>query len=395
MKIIFQIILCCCCFVTSAQQFIAGKIIDSLSVGNNQKETFTLYLPSTFVSKKEYPIVFIFSPSGNGKKGIETFIESAEVFEYILVCSNNSQNGSLEQNLNIAQRLFNHASSNFNILQNRIYLAGFSGGARLATAIASVTHQIEGVIACGAGFISNSYYMPSDPSFSYAAICGERDMNYREMFDVKNYLDQLNFHNALFIFDGKHQWPPNEQLLLAFNWLEMEAIRKGHATKSKDEIGESYSMELNKATRLENNNQLLIASQQYDRILNTYSSYFNLDTVRQRFLNLVNSKDFSKKLKNRDNVFIKEESLNLYFSNRFDKDYSKPHVKSLKWWAREFEKMDKKKLKSNSLINKMYDRVRFNIFVKAYTIYNQSNSTMSEEQLQFCKSLISLLQSKQ
>lgn len=380
--------------MTSAQQFEAGKIIDSLSVGYNQSETFTLYLPSSFILKKEYPIVFIFSPTGNGRMGVETFIETAEVYEYILICSNSSQNGSLERNLNIAQRLFNHVFSNFNILQNRVYLAGFSGGARLATAIASTSKQIEGVIACGAGFIPNPNYMPSDPIFSYASICGERDMNYREMFDVKNYLDQLNFHNALFIFDGKHQWPTNKQLLLAFNWLEMEAIRKGHTTKSQHEIQQCYSMDLNKATTLEKNKQLLIASHHYDRILKTYHAYFNLDTVSQKNLDLKKSKDFSNKLKNRNKAFKKEENLNLCFSNRFDKDYSKPHKNSLKWWTRKFSKMDKQKLKSNTQIHKMYERVRFKIFVTAYTILNQRNSQMTQEQLQFCKSLISLVQSE-
>ena len=379
---------------TNAQQFEAGKIIDSLSIDKHKTETFTLYLPSTYNSKRAFPIVFIFSPSGNGKRGVETFIKSAEVSEFILVCSNNARNGSLTQNLNIAQRLFNHVFSNFNILENRIYLAGFSGGARLATAIASASNQIEGVIACGAGFISDPNYMPADPNFSYVGLCGERDINYREMFDVKKYLDQLNFHNTLFIFDGKHQWPTDEQLLLAFNWLEMEAIRKGHTTKSLHEIRELYSMDLSKATTMEKNNQLLIASQHFDRIINTYHSYFNLDTVRQRLLNLEKSKDYSNSLKNRNKAFEKEEELNLYFSKRFDEDYSEPNKNNLKWWAREFGKIDKRKLKSNTQIIKMYERVRFKIFVTAYTISNQSNSNMSQEQKEFCKSLISLVQSK-
>jgi len=145
MKIIIDFILCCFCFVSNAQQFETGRVIDSLSVANSDKETFTLYLPTTYNINEASPILFIFSPSGNGKSGVKAFVKSAEAYNHILICSNNSRNGSLERNLNIAQRLFNHAFSNFNILENRIYLAGFSGGARLATAIASVSSQIEGV----------------------------------------------------------------------------------------------------------------------------------------------------------------------------------------------------------------------------------------------------------
>ena len=83
-------------------------------------------------------------------------------------------------------------------------------------------------------------------------------MNYREMFEVKTYLEQLTLNNALFIFDGKHQWPPNEQLLLAFNWLEMEAIKKGHITKSKEEIQQRYLNDFHIAQTIEKNNHCLL-----------------------------------------------------------------------------------------------------------------------------------------
>jgi inactivated superfamily I helicase len=33
-------------------------------------------------------------------------------------------------------------------------------------------------------------------------------------------------YNELFINDDEHRWPPSEQLLKAFDWLELEAFRK-------------------------------------------------------------------------------------------------------------------------------------------------------------------------
>ena len=195
-----------------------------MSVPNSEEETFTLYLPTTYHPEEGSPILFIFSPSGNGKKGVKTFIKTAEAYNHILICSNNSRNGPLDQNLLITQHLFNHVFSEFKIFENRIYLAGFSGGARLAAGIASATTQVEGVIAYGAGLIPSPNYMPSKKNFSYIGICGDRDMNYQEMFDVQAYLDNLKIPNSLISFDGNHRWPPNEQLLMAFNWLEIEAI---------------------------------------------------------------------------------------------------------------------------------------------------------------------------
>jgi len=101
MKKIFFFILYSFCFTSYAQQFETGKIIDSLSVTNSEDETFTLYLPTTYNSNEASPILFIFSPSGNGKKGVKTFIKSAEAYNHILICSNNSRNGSLERNFNL------------------------------------------------------------------------------------------------------------------------------------------------------------------------------------------------------------------------------------------------------------------------------------------------------
>jgi len=191
-----------CAFI-NAQQFKTGIILDSIPVSNSINETFSLYLPTTYNANKLSPILFIFSPSGNGKNGVKTFIKSAEAYNYILICSNNSKNGPLDRNFNIAQGLFTHIFSTFNIHKNQVYLAGFSGGSRLATAIATVSDLITGVIACGAGFVSSPNYIPSTQNFSYVGLCGDRDFNYQEMVGVKSYLNKTELSNTLFSFEGK------------------------------------------------------------------------------------------------------------------------------------------------------------------------------------------------
>ena len=395
-KIIYCIIISCFSCVLQAQEYETGKVIDSLPVANSDKETFALYLPTSYQSNKALPILFVFSPSGNGKNGVKAFVKSAEAYNYILIGSNNSRNGLVEQNLNIAERLINHTLSNFPILENRIYLAGFSGGARLATAIASISNQVEGVIACGAGFISMPSYMPSLPSFSYAGLCGNQDMNYQEMLAVKSYLERLNFQHTLFTFDGKHQWPPSEQLLMAFNWFEIEASKKGYIKKSEREIRAHYLNDLSSAKTIAKNNQPLIASEHYNRILTTYSSFFELDTVRQTLQAIEKSKNYSNTLQARKKAFEKENILNTSFLNRFDKDLKNPKKTSLKWWDKEFEKMKKQAAKANGQTIEMHERVRFKILATVYiTLFNPENSNLSEPQRLFCDSLIALLVSKE
>jgi len=136
-----------------------GVILDSIAVGTETSETFALYLPQQFDQTKPHPIVFIFDPSGNGKRGILPFAASAEKYGYILVCSNASRNGPFAENLRIAEDLFERLFSLFSVNEKRIYTAGFSGGSRLASTIAVLGKTIQGVIACGAGFAPNFYIL--------------------------------------------------------------------------------------------------------------------------------------------------------------------------------------------------------------------------------------------
>ena len=124
--------------INAQQTYEPGKIMDSIPVSNTSNETFTLYLPTNFETSKESPILFIFDPGGRGRIGVETFIES-------------SRNAPYERNFNIAANLFDHIFSRFAIDKDQMILAGFSGGARLAWAIALAAGNLTGVIACGAG----------------------------------------------------------------------------------------------------------------------------------------------------------------------------------------------------------------------------------------------------
>ena len=138
MKLLRFIVLSC--MITQAQQsYEKSVLIDSIPVSNAVEETFALYLPEAYDAQVLSPILFIFEPAGRGKVGINAFIEAAEAYNYILVCSNNARNGPYDRNFAIASRLFTHVFSRFNIKEKGIYLAGFSGGSRLASSIAALT----------------------------------------------------------------------------------------------------------------------------------------------------------------------------------------------------------------------------------------------------------------
>lgn len=80
------------------------------------------------------------------------FKEAAEKFGYILAGSNNSQRGPWENNVKAANAVWMDSHLRFHIDEKRVYAAGFSGGARMASGFSRLLNKpVAGIIACGAG----------------------------------------------------------------------------------------------------------------------------------------------------------------------------------------------------------------------------------------------------
>jgi tetratricopeptide (TPR) repeat protein len=78
--------------------------------------------------------------------------------------------------------------------------------------------EINGVIACGAGFADDETMKPAAIK-SYAAIVGKKDMNYSELLDNSRFLDSNNVNNIMLVFEGGHEWPDPGYMGLSIEWL--------------------------------------------------------------------------------------------------------------------------------------------------------------------------------
>ena len=173
-----------CLILVSVYCCAQGQYTDRVSVSMSDGESYALYLPENYKAGEIAPILIVFAPDGVGKHGVAPFKIVADERGMIIVSSNDCRNGPYEENLGFAQRLFYHIFSQYVIDPNQIFLSGFSGGSRLASAIASLSGNIAGVVACGASFSENLGYRPkSDDGFVWLGIVGDRDFNYQEMLD--------------------------------------------------------------------------------------------------------------------------------------------------------------------------------------------------------------------
>jgi len=383
-KNLFIPLVFCYLFVFSQEnKFQNGKIIDSIIVNKDVKETFSLYLPSQFNASESSPVIFIFEPMARGKVGIYPFIKTAEKYGYILVCSNNSRNGPYEPNFDIANRLFNTIFSTFNVNDKRVYVSGFSGGSRLASAIAVLTNQIQGVVACGAGFSLNKSHLPYKDSFSYAAIIGDEDMNFKEMENTKGFLNRLKIPNELFVYEFNHSWPSQEQILTAFDWLQLEAYKKNILPINQENIKKSYTSSYKHARNLQKNDQLLYASDEYERILRNYRKYYQLDSITNKLTVLKSNKSFKKEKRSLQSNFKEEVLLTDKFIDRFNEDFKKKQ-RNFKWWKSEIKKLNKNIKIAESFEKKMLKRLQYKIFALSIETATLGNKIKHIDESIFC-----------
>jgi predicted esterase len=379
------LILTACYLGANAQvaDFQKGRIVDSISVDTNTGESYALYVPNTVRTADPVPLVFIFHPAAQGKQGLQPFLKASETYGYVLVCSNDSKNGPYDTNLQIANRLFNKVLKDYSVDPRKMYTAGFSGGARLASTIAVVTKKIQGVIACGAGFSSDSPYLPFNEDFSYAAITGYEDMNFSELIKTKGWLNKLNISNELFIFDIGHQWPDQEQILEAFDWLQLEAFKKGISVTDMPLVQSLYNKFYGKAHQFEEDDKLLRASYEYERIIRNFSRYFQLDSIQTRLNAILSNKSYGKEKDMLAGSLEDEVALWLKYQKRFTKDLEKGNTK-LAWWTAEMHKLTGALATDDFQKNAMIKRLLYKISAAAFETATISDQRLTLDQIIFC-----------
>jgi hypothetical protein len=375
------------------QIFPKGIIIDSVKIANTANESYAVYLPKQYDRKVPSAIVFIFDPRGRGNAGIESFILVAESYNYILVCSNNSKNGPIDLNLEIAGRLFESASTEFNLNPAQLYIAGFSGGARLASAIAVTSDVFQGVIACGASFNGMDRFAVQERSFSYVGIVGDVDMNYQEMIENADWLDKMMIKNTLFVNHQQHNWPSQKQMLRAFDWLEVQAFKKGIRKFNENTIKNSYDKNLKIADSLKRNNELILAVKEYERCNTIFDTKEN-NEIKATITAIKQSKAYKSQIVKSDEIAVLENEITNLISTQFEKELNVAKSENdFKFWKTELKKLKYKKAKSNDMATKnMIYRLQSMIKGLVYETAQDSRKNGLNDKLGYCLELEKVIQ---
>lgn len=192
--------------------------------------SYAVYLPSDYSPARRWPVLFVLDPRGRGRFAAQLFQQAPERHGWIVMSSNDTRSdGEWEPNLRAMKAMLADADQRFAIDPRRLYLAGFSGTARGAWALAlGMKPNVVGVIVASGGAPHES---PPERGLPFAvyATAGNRDFNYLEMRDLDARLDEVGAAHRLSTFDGAHGWPPPELASDAVGWLELRAMRRGLA----------------------------------------------------------------------------------------------------------------------------------------------------------------------
>jgi predicted esterase len=213
----------------------AGEIIDQVTCAADPSQSYALFVPRDYTPTRLWPVIFAFDPGGRGRVPVERYRAAAERFGYIVVGSNNSRNGSTEIP-KILAAMTTDVAARLAVDPKRVYLAGMSGGARVALGIALASKSVAGVIASSAGYPDSR--VRKELSFPIFATAGTEDFNHLEM----RRLDRaLTTPHRLVVFSGGHVWLSSELALQAVEWMELHAMRTGLAPRDEAAIDRMFA----------------------------------------------------------------------------------------------------------------------------------------------------------
>ena len=189
-----------------ARPLSAGAIVESVVCDSDSSQSYALYLPSSYSSIRRWPIIYFFDPGGRGARPVQLYRETAEKYGFVIAGSNNSQNFSTDDLSKTLNAIWQDTHRRLMLDERRIYTSGFSGGARVAGAMALGCGpcHVAGVIVHGAGYPSGERSAARDRMDYFLAV-GDLDFNWREVIGIRREREALGQPYREEKFSDPHQ----------------------------------------------------------------------------------------------------------------------------------------------------------------------------------------------
>ena len=348
---------------------------DTITCINNPEVSYSVYQPDGFLHGK---MIYILDPAGRSELAISKFKLIADQLNIMLVCSENSKNGPIDNNISIFNAVFSDSKERYAFDTSNVILSGFSGGSRAAFRISTYNkNKVFAMIGCGAGLPSN-IKISSDLEFNYAGITGITDMNFYEMLNLDTQIKNRSNKSNIFFFSGGHSWPPDSVLLLAARWV----IFAGNKNESSiDDLFNLYQ------TIIDQNKQYFepwVKAYQLEALIESLHDESDTKTISDELLAIQLDPTFKKKSKSFEDyrsVFLDEtteivdEIGKIKVSNLSDIP-----LEPISWWTSKIQMINgfinSKSLEKRNMGLRLQDFLWRNCYEQGAISYNESEYTV-------------------
>ena len=214
-----------------------GRVLDDIVSQADPSQTYSVFLPSTYRADRSWPLLLVLDARGQGHEAAELFAAGAEAQGFIILSSDLSRSDDdARPNLRAVAAMLEDARRSLAVDPKRLYIAGLSGTARFAWALAIRGDDalpgmgpVTGVITCSGGLPDGDPRWKK-PTFAAFGTAGLWDFNYSEMLAQDAVSAEHGVPHRLETFEGGHRWPPSSVAAEALEWLRIQAMRSGLET---------------------------------------------------------------------------------------------------------------------------------------------------------------------
>jgi hypothetical protein len=359
----------------SADTFEIGKVISKVVCSADVNSSYALYLPSK-AKNEALPVIYFFDPHGDGSLPLDKYQSLAEKYGFIFIGSNNSKNGNdWATTENIWNILAQDSQKKLKLNTNRIYTCGFSGGAKVATYIGLNHHEVQGVIANGAGL--PEMLQSGNLSFTFTAIAGEGDLNMTDLVAINNGLGKTQTRHRILFFDGIHEWAPLNTMDMALNAFCLDAMREGLAKTDTVFISADINRSKKEIANLLTKNNFIRADEACTFAINTLAGLsVDVKWFEEKKALIENNRAYLKQSKAKYDLVIKEQNIKALYEKQFQHG-------DINYWIGTI-KDDQIRATGGGAEAAMYRRLIAYLSLAFYSISNQLiNSNQNAEAQQF------------
>ncbi len=301
-------------------------------------------LQSKNTEKAKETLIVVIDPHGDGKLAVSKFKEISENFDCTIIGLNDVENNQPDYMQNIENDIYS-AKRKLNLTLKQIYIAGFSGGARMAFQYA-LSHITNGVLMCGAGV---NMQKVSNLNFPLAMIIGTKDFNFVGQY-YSPFSPVVKNKNVLtLVFDGIHEWPPENDILTAETFLFKKIGIQSGLNKNFIKEGDKFLKE-----------------KDYFKAFKKYELAYKrgIPESENKLNKLLNDKDFKMFVKQYEASLQKEiDRNNLYIQYLNSKD--------LNYWHNEVLNITKLMKSKNRFEAESYARTKAYLGIAMYSFVNK------------------------